>query len=131
MCPMGLFSCFLYFHVLFRLLNCFVLFAIVVTHTPFFLYKNITGIIRKIEERRLIQIDFLLYASPDSKLSNRKRGQRKRDIEKMVVNSETALVINFRRFWTRALSNAPRKDRRSWSSVTFLNSWHFGILNLS
>lgn len=109
---MGLFSCFLYFHVLFRLLNCFVLFAIVVTHTPFF-YKNRTGIIRKIEERRLIQIDFLLCASPDSKLSNRKRGQRKRDIEKMVVNSETALVINFRRFWTRALSNAPRKDRRS------------------
>lgn len=94
-------------------LICFVLFAIVVTHTPFFFYKNITGIIRKIEERRLIQIDFLLYASPDSKLSNRKRGQRKRDIEKMVVNSETALVINFRRFWTRALSNAPRKDRRS------------------
>lgn len=53
-----------------------VLFAVLVTHL--FFYKSRTGIIRKIEERRLIQIDFLLYASPDSKLSNRKRGQRKK-----------------------------------------------------
>lgn len=51
------------------------------SYTPFF-YKNKKGEIRKIEEHRLIQIDFLLFASPDNKLSNRKRGQRRRDIDK-------------------------------------------------
>lgn len=73
---------------------------------------------------------FYCLPPPITNYRTERGGREEETLTKMVANSETASVFNFRRFWTRVLSNAPRKDRRSWSSVTLLNFWHFGIKSI-